>query len=127
MIYREAGPVGRKHRTMDWREACGLIEMIYRTVKRSVIFPTHSFDFWIIPYLMEQGISIDELKQFLEHAQDLLLKGLRAPVQSHDLPFVSETPRRTALRGTDLHPTFPGTGSDLLLQREENVKSGGSG
>ena len=123
----QGGGYSWKHDTMDWREACGLINMMYRTIRQSIIIPTHSFDFWMIPYLMGHGISIDELKQFLEYAQDLLLKSLQAPPQSHDLLRVSETPQRTALREADLHPTFGGQAPSFPFQGETHVKSGRSG
>ena len=86
----QGGGYSWKHRTMDWREAFGILEMMYRTIKRSIIVPTHAFDFWGIPYLMANGMSVDELKQFLEFAKDLLLKGLPVPAELHECPIVPE-------------------------------------
>ena len=124
----QGGGYSWKHHTMDYREACRLIEMVYRTITRSFIIPEQSFGgFWILAYLLSNGISLDEIKQFLGYAQDLLVKGLREPLESRDFPIVSETSRRTAFRGADLHLTFAGPGSELLLKREESVKSGRSG
>lgn len=110
----QGGGYSWKHDTMDWREACGLIEIMYRTIRQSIILPTHALDFWIIPYLMGYGISIDEIKQFLGYGQDLLLKSLEAPIQSPDLPFVPETPRQTALSGADFQLTVAEAGPAFL-------------
>lgn len=78
------------HRTMNWREACGLLETMHRTIKRSTYLPADSMGITCIPYLQNHGISLDELKQFLEYAKGLMLEGLRPPAGFHDLPVVSE-------------------------------------
>ena len=61
---------GWKHNTMDWREACAFIEESYRTITNSVILPGHAFDFWSLPYLMENGMSLEQIKQFLLYGRD---------------------------------------------------------
>ena len=57
---------------MDWREACAFIEESYRTITNSVILPGHAFDFWSLPYLMENGLSLDQIRQFLLYGRDLV-------------------------------------------------------
>ncbi len=77
------------HNTMNWREACAFIEDSYRTVSESLILPGHAFDFWSLPYLMENGMSLDQIKEFLLYGRELLLDGLGAPGVIHEIPTIS--------------------------------------
>ncbi|MBV7337413.1 PhpK family radical SAM P-methyltransferase [Chloroflexi bacterium TSY] len=47
-----------QHNTMDWREATRWIRKMYTTIQESSILPVYGFDFWSIPYLLGEGISI---------------------------------------------------------------------
>ncbi len=78
---------GWRHRTMDWREACGLIEMMHRSITRSVFAPTNVFSLTTIPYLRSHGMSVNEITQFLEYAKGLLLQELKPPIEMHDYSF----------------------------------------
>ena len=77
------------HSTMDNSRAMDLIESIFLSVEESVWLPQWSFDFWIIPYLLGRGISLDRLKRFLQWAGKLLrtefaIAGGRAKKSSRD-------------------------------------------
>ena len=72
---------------MDWREACGLIEMMHRSITRSVFAPTNVFSLTTIPYLRSHGMSVNEITQFLEYAKGLLLQELKPPIEMHDYSF----------------------------------------
>ena len=89
MTYADNG-YSWKHRSMEWREACGLMKMMHQTITQSVYLPSDALGFWAIPYLMSQGISVEQAKQFLEFAKDLLLKGLPVPAELHECPIVPE-------------------------------------
>ena len=80
---------GWRHRTMDWREACAFIRESYMTITNSVILPGHAFDFWSLPYLLEYGLSADQIKQFLLYGRDLLLDGLDAPAAAGEIPMAT--------------------------------------
>lgn len=69
-----------EHQTMDWREACGLIEEMHRAITRSAFAPTNVFSLTTIPYLKSHGLSVPEIIDFLNHAKALMLKELNAPV-----------------------------------------------
>ena len=88
------GVLNWKHRTMDWREACGLIEMMHRTIKQSIYLPPDAFGITSIPYLKNHGIPLDQLKEFLEFSKDLVLKGLKAPAESGGFPILPEVMQR---------------------------------
>ena len=87
------------HRTMDWREACGLIVKMHQSITRSVFAPTDVFSLTTVPYLKSHGMSVQEMIQFLAYAKDLLLKGLTAPVEMHDHSFepLGDPPKHYAI------------------------------
>lgn len=66
------------HHTMNWWEACALQRELCERVNESLLLP-HSFDFWVIPYLLDQGVTIPELQTFLAEAKPLLLQDWTLP------------------------------------------------
>jgi p-methyltransferase len=60
------------HATLDSAEAMNQIEKMFLTIRRSIWLPQWSFDFWIIPYLLGKGITLDQFSQFTRVAQGLL-------------------------------------------------------
>jgi radical SAM PhpK family P-methyltransferase len=62
-----------KHATMDWSVACDLVETMFREVKESVWLPLYDFDFWIFPYLMGKGMSLDHIRTYVTLCNQLLL------------------------------------------------------
>ena len=77
-----------KHRTMDWREAGALVEMMHRTIKDSY-YLQQDLGISAIPYLQNHGISLDEFKEFLAYSKELLLSGLEPPSGFHGSLSVS--------------------------------------
>jgi radical SAM PhpK family P-methyltransferase len=67
-----------RHSTMDWRVACDMVEMMYKTIKGSFVCPLFMFDFWAIPYLFGKGIQPTHFKEFLSLSQKLLAKNFDA-------------------------------------------------
>jgi p-methyltransferase len=60
------------HATMDSLEAMGHIERMFLTVNDSLWLPQWSFDFWIIPYLIGKGITVEHFKDFMAAAHKML-------------------------------------------------------
>jgi p-methyltransferase len=60
------------HATMDSLEAMDHIDRMFLEVNESVWLPQWSFDFWIIPYLMGKGISLDRFREFMTAAHRML-------------------------------------------------------
>ncbi|HEX8846860.1 MAG TPA: PhpK family radical SAM P-methyltransferase [Pyrinomonadaceae bacterium] len=60
------------HATMDSLEAMDHIDRMFLSVDESLWLPQWSFDFWIIPYLIGKGISVERFKTFMESAHKLL-------------------------------------------------------
>jgi len=75
---------GWRHNTMDWQTACDHLEKMYATVQGPLICPVYLFDFWAIPYLLSKGISLDQIKRFLELCRPLLLKNFNLPEAGDD-------------------------------------------
>jgi p-methyltransferase len=61
-----------RHATMESLEAMDLIDQLFLGARCSTWLPQWSFDFWIIPYLLGRGISIDEFTAQMKHAHRLL-------------------------------------------------------
>lgn len=79
-IHREADRYGLRgsgygwrHNTMDWQTACDHLEQLYSAVQGPLICPVYLFDFWTIPYFLSNGISLDQIRRFLELCRPLLL------------------------------------------------------
>lgn len=60
------------HATMDSIAAMGQIEKMFLGIDESLWLPQWSFDFWIIPYLIGKGISLNRFKTFMRMAHKLL-------------------------------------------------------
>jgi p-methyltransferase len=60
------------HSTMDSLDAMDHIDKMFLTITESTWLPQWSFDFWIIPYLLGKGISLERFKEFMVFAQKLL-------------------------------------------------------
>jgi len=65
-----------RHNTMDWRQAAAWCEHIYHTVADSTILPLYGIGLWTIPYLVDNGISIDRFKRFARIASKMLVRSL---------------------------------------------------
>jgi p-methyltransferase len=80
-VNRQAGTYGLKgsgfswsHSTMNWQTACDQIELMIRSVKRPQFCSGYMFSFWMIPYMLGKGISLKQIKQFLNLCRPLLLR-----------------------------------------------------
>jgi radical SAM PhpK family P-methyltransferase len=60
------------HNTMESLEAMEHIERIFFTINESIWLPQWSFDFWILPALLGRGLSLEQIRQFVQHANKLL-------------------------------------------------------
>lgn len=61
-----------RHATMDSQEAMDRIGDVFLEVRESRWLPQWSFDFWIIPYLMGKGLSLDCFGRFVDAANRML-------------------------------------------------------
>jgi p-methyltransferase len=61
-----------KHSTMDSLEAMDHIERMFLSIEESEWLPQWSFDFWIIPYLLGKGVSLESFRKFMAPANKML-------------------------------------------------------
>ncbi|RYZ45524.1 MAG: PhpK family radical SAM P-methyltransferase [Myxococcaceae bacterium] len=61
-----------RHATMESLEAMDHIDRMFLTVQDSTWLPQWSFDFWIIPYMMGRGMSLEQFNALMRLAHRLL-------------------------------------------------------
>ena len=61
-----------RHNTMNWEQGCDMVLKLFSSVTNSTWLPMYDFDFWILPYLQGKGISLDQIKRFVNAGDDLL-------------------------------------------------------
>ncbi|OAD24140.1 radical SAM domain-containing protein [Candidatus Thiomargarita nelsonii] len=81
-----------KHNSMDWKVASNMVELMYKTIRGSVVLPSYMFYFWAIPYLMGKGISLEQITGFTSIAQEMLVQSFN----NDKIPETSEQERRLA-------------------------------
>ena len=65
-----------RHDSMDWREGTDWVEYIIRRVENSTLLTLYGFSIWSIPYLLQKGLSVGQIKEFARAARGILVKGL---------------------------------------------------
>jgi p-methyltransferase len=61
-----------RHKTMEWEQGCDMVLKLFGSVTNSTWLPMYDFDFWILPYLEGKGITLDQIKRFVNSCDDLL-------------------------------------------------------
>jgi len=73
-----------EHKTMDWREAADLVELLHRNVKSSALLPLYGCDIWSVPYFLSRGLKREQINRFLDLAKRLVLKGFDDPFPDYE-------------------------------------------
>jgi anaerobic magnesium-protoporphyrin IX monomethyl ester cyclase len=55
-----------KHKKMDWKTACDLVENMVLSIDKSIWVPQHNFDFENIVHLLSRGMDLNAVKRFLK-------------------------------------------------------------
>lgn len=61
-----------RHNSMDWERGCDMVLKLFGGVTNSAWLPMYDFDFWILPYLQGKGLSLDQIKRFVNACGNLL-------------------------------------------------------
>ena len=61
-----------RHNTMDWEQGCDMVLKLFGGVRNSSWLPMYDFDFWILPYLQGKGLSLEQIRKFVNACDDLL-------------------------------------------------------
>ncbi|MEV0326060.1 PhpK family radical SAM P-methyltransferase [Micromonospora echinospora] len=67
-----------KHYTMSWQEAADWKDDFVRNVTGSSLMPLYGLSIWAIPYLLSNGLTMDQITRFTRAATDLVVQGLDA-------------------------------------------------
>lgn len=65
-----------RHSTMDWEEGAEWVEYMLRHVENSIPLTLYGFSIWSIPYLLQNGFTVDQLKSFARTARKMMVKSL---------------------------------------------------
>ncbi|GHF65604.1 hypothetical protein GCM10010218_53900 [Streptomyces mashuensis] len=67
-----------RHATMSWQEAADWKDEFIRRVQGPALMPLYGLSIWCIPYLLSQGMTMEEITRFVRSATRLVIKGLDA-------------------------------------------------
>ncbi len=65
-----------RHNTMEWQEAAESVEYMLKRVDRSILLTLHGFSIWSVPYLLQNGFTVEQIISFSRTAGKILVKGL---------------------------------------------------
>lgn len=65
-----------RHNTMSWQEGAEWVEYMLRRLDKSLPLTLYGFSLWCIPYLLQNGFTVEQIKDFARVARRMLLKGL---------------------------------------------------
>jgi p-methyltransferase len=65
-----------RHNTMCWEEAADWVEYAIRRVSTAVPLTLYGFSIWSIPYLLQRGLTVDQIQGFASVARRILIRGL---------------------------------------------------
>jgi radical SAM PhpK family P-methyltransferase len=74
------------HDTMDYQMACDLVDEIFLSVKNSTWLPQYGFEQWSTFYLQRQGMSREQIKNFVRSFNAAVLEKLIHPHQREASP-----------------------------------------
>jgi p-methyltransferase len=64
-----------KHNSMNWKEAVGWAEYMFKNIHNSLPLSLYGFSLWGISYLISRGISMQQIKEFGRITLPMLLHG----------------------------------------------------
>jgi radical SAM PhpK family P-methyltransferase len=74
------------HATMNCKEAINHVERLLTEITEAQWLPQWAFDFWILPYLLGRGISINQVREFTAAANRLLKAEILGGTKAQDTP-----------------------------------------
>ena len=72
------------HATADWKQAVAWKEQLIREVTTSIQLPLYGFSIWSLPYLIQNGLQLDQILQFCRFANRLTGAELRGAIPDVD-------------------------------------------
>ncbi|MFI6692967.1 radical SAM protein [Streptomyces sp. NPDC050433] len=65
-----------RHSTMSWQEATDWKDYLVRNVNGPALMPGYGLSLWTLPYLLANGMTMEETVEFIKGASRLVIKGL---------------------------------------------------
>jgi anaerobic magnesium-protoporphyrin IX monomethyl ester cyclase len=84
------------HRTMDCQTACELIEEAMLAIRHSIWMPQYGFEQWSTFYLQRKGMSMDQIKTFVNCFNELVKDKVAGRSRGRTDPRLLENLRRAA-------------------------------
>jgi len=78
------------HNTMNYQEACDIIDRCFLSMRNSVWLPQYGFEQWSIFYLMRRGMSKPQIKEFLHAFNRVIREELMFPEKKEATPVLVE-------------------------------------
>jgi hypothetical protein len=76
------------HNTMTWREASDHVDYLHRNIRSSVLLPLYGVDMWSVPYFLANGISRQQLIEFLRIAQGMVVRAFDEERPCYDREWI---------------------------------------
>ena len=89
------------HETMDYMEACELIEKMFLSLEGSVWLPQNGFEQWSVFYLQRKGMGMEEIKRFLRSFNATIKEKLLEPGKEEIDEKLMERVRRSSRGGEE--------------------------
>ena len=89
----KGGSFNWSHNTMDYREACDLVDKMFLNIKNSIWLQQHGFEQWSTFYLQRKGMSMDQIKNFLRSFNAIVKEKLVHPEKKEIEPQLIENLR----------------------------------
>jgi len=75
---------GWSHNTMTWQEATEHVDYLHRNITKSVLLPLYGVDMWSVPYFLANGVSRQQLIDFLRIAQGMVIRAFDEDQPNYD-------------------------------------------
>ena len=76
------------HNTMTWQEATEHVDYLHRNITKSVLLPLYGVDMWSVPYFLANGVSRQQLIDFLRIAQGMVIRAFDEDHPNYDREWV---------------------------------------
>lgn len=73
-----------RHNSMCWEEGAEWLDYMVRRIDNSISLTLYGFSIWAIPYMMQNGFTLDQVKGFGRTAKKMMIKSLDDSIVPYD-------------------------------------------
>jgi radical SAM PhpK family P-methyltransferase len=92
------------HRTMDYRQACNLIDEMFLSVENAIWLPQWGFELWSVFYLQRKGMSLSQVKTFIKCYNGVIKEKLFYPYKTEISPELLQSLKLSAQFDRGIEP-----------------------